>query len=168
AWETGIDVSGYNVYRSVNMDSFPPAPRNKKPITDAMFAELPDMDKTYYYTVRAVMLSTEEGLFVEGPRSPVVAVAPEDFVPDAPGGLDAAVAGEKVVVFWNESPEIWVRGYKVYRAVGESGEFKEIGSPMGLAFPDREPPRGVVLRYRVTAVGPALESPPSETVSVVY
>ena len=168
AWEPDIAVSGYNVYRSVNMDSFPPAPRNKKPVTDEKFEELPEMDKSYYYTVRAAMLSPGEDLYVEGPRSLVVTVVPEDFVPMAPGGLDAAVAGEKVVVFWNESPEIWVRGYIVYRAVGESGEFKEVGSPKSLAFPDREPPRGVVLKYRVTAVGPALEGPPSETVRVVY
>ncbi len=166
-WEPDIAVSGYNVYRSANKNSFPPAPRNKRPVTDGKFEELPEMDKAYYYTVRAAMLSTGKELFVEGPRSLVVTVALADFVPMAPGGLDAAVAGEKVVVFWNESPEIWVRGYKVYRAVGEAGEFKEVGSPMSLAFPDHEPPKGV-LKYRVTAVGPALESPPSETVEVVY
>ncbi|MCK4911374.1 MAG: fibronectin type III domain-containing protein [Thermodesulfovibrionales bacterium] len=166
-WKTILDISGFNVYRSAEPGRFPPAPRNPVLIRDGRYEEMPDTDKPYYYMVRAAMLSTDGDLFVEGPGSAPVSVAPEDFVPSMPGGMDIAPTGEKVVVFWNENPERWVKGYKVYRAVGKGGEFIEIGTPMSLAFPDRNPPKGI-LRYRVSALGPAAEGPMSETVEIEY
>lgn len=167
SWQADPGVSGFNVYRSARPDKFPPAPRNPSLVLEGRFEEMPDTGTTYYYTVRAAMLSLDGDLFVEGPGSSVVRVSPEDYLPSMPEGIDAASAGDKVVVFWNENPESWVKGYKVYRAVGKGGEFIEIGAPMSLAFPDRAPPRGL-LRYRVSAVGPAVDGPLSETVKIEY
>lgn len=180
-WEPDTTVSGYNVYSSASPDNFPPAPSNPRVIRDGRFQESLDFEADIedgfegeiYYTVRAAMLSTDEGLFVEGQRSPPVSVKPGDFVPSAPTGLDVVPAVGKVVVFWNQNPETWVRGYTVYRAQGETDqmgqmdEFKEIGSSRTLAFPDRNPPKGV-LRYRVSAMGPVVSGPVSDAVSVKY
>ncbi len=166
-WLADPGVSGFNVYRSAEQGKFPPAPRNPVLIREGRFEEMPDAALTYYFTVRGAMLSLDGDLFVEGPRSSVVRVSPEDYVPSMPGGIDAASTGDKVVVFWNENPEIWVEGYKVYRAEGREGLFIEIGSPKSLAFPDRAPPKGL-LRYRVSALGPVAEGPVSETVEIEY
>ena len=166
-WQADPGVSGFNVYRSARPDKFPPAPRNPVLVLEGRYEEMPGTGKTYYYTVRAAMLSLDGDLFVEGPGSSVVGVSPEDYVPSMPEGIDAASTGDKIVVFWNENPERWVKGYKVYRAVGKGGEFIEIGTPKSLAFPDRTPPGGL-LRYRVRAVGPAVDGPLSETVEIEY
>ncbi len=166
-WHADPGVSGFNVYRSARSDKFPPAPRNPVLVKGGRFEEMPGTDRTYYYTVRAAMLSLDGDLFVEGSRSSVVRVSPEDYVPSMPEGIDAASTRDKVVVFWNENPESWIKGYKVYRAVGKGGELIEIGAPKSLAFPDRSPPRGL-LRYRVSAVGPAVDGPLSETVEIDF
>lgn len=167
SWSPVPDVSGFNVYRSAEPDRFPPAPRNPALIREGRYEEMPDTDKPYYYMVRVAMLSTDGNLFVEGPGSAPVSVAPEDFVPSMPSGMDIATTGEKVIVFWNENPEVWAKGYKIYRAVGKGGEFIEIGTPKSLAFPDRNPPVGV-LRYRVSALGPAAEGPMSDALEIEY
>jgi hypothetical protein len=167
SWELSPDVSGYNVYRSASSGTYPPAPINSSLINVGEFKDMPATERAYYYTVRAAMTSTDGELFVEGAGSRELTVSPEDFIPLAPTGIDVAATGDKVVVFWNESPESWVRGYKVYRAAGGNGEFLEVGRSVTLAFADRKPLSGAS-SYRVSAMGPTSEGPMSELVKIKY
>jgi hypothetical protein len=167
SWGPVSGATGYNIYRSSSPRRFPEAPHNPAPVLVEGFVDeaLPEEDT--YYVVRAVLNSSGGELFVEGFPSAAAAISPEEFVPSAPTGLAATAAEGKVLVYWDESPERWVRGFRIYRSRGEKGRFVRIGESRTPAFPDRKPKRGV-LRYRVSAMGPEAEGAPSKAVRVEY
>lgn len=142
----------YNVYRSYAPPLDLLRPINREPLREAEFVDNPLMERPVYYTVRALAGGAERH---EGPASEVVEMKPEAFVPSAPEGLRAVVAGDKVLLAWKESPEAWVRAYKVYRAV-EGGDYVLIGESRTPSFIDGAVPLGAV-SYKVRAVGPSME-----------
>jgi predicted small lipoprotein YifL len=97
------------------------------------------------------------------PAAPVD-VSSDALVPSAPTGLEAFVAEDRVILFWNESPEIRVGGYEIYRAK-EDGGFEVIGRTATPAFTDM----GSLTEkriYRIKVLGPRSEGSFSETVEV--
>jgi len=82
-------------------------------------------------------------------------------VPTAPTGLRTLAIDGGAVLLWDESPEPWVRGYRIYRA-GPDGEFTQIGESATPAYTDSASPTGARLSYRASAVGPGGEGPPSK------
>jgi hypothetical protein len=72
--------------------------------------------------------------------------------------------GSAVVLLWQENPEGWVQGYAVYR-VGEGGAEERAGEAAAPTFTDMAAPAGAAA-YRVRAIGPAVEGPPSGDAAV--
>ncbi len=151
----------FNVYRSAEKGLSPLRPANREPITSTEFIDNPYMAKPVFYTVRAFTGGLERH---EGAKSGEVEIRPEDFVPSPPEGLKAVLTGGKVLLAWEESPEVWVRAYRVYRALGGE-DFVLVGESRTPTFIDGEVLEGRV-SYKVKALGPALEGPLSGAVSV--
>jgi fibronectin type 3 domain-containing protein len=124
----------------------------------------PVTETTVSYLMRE--LKVTHGVRYEGVPSDVVKVAPSDYVPSAPTGVDVVQAGTKVLIFWSENPESWVRAYRVYRKEGK-GSFRAIGESRTVALQDIDPPSGR-LSYVVRALGPEAEGAPSIEKAVQY
>jgi len=106
------------------------------------------------YRVRAVWMGSARGVKIsaEGPASGPLEVEAEMLRPRAPTGVGIAASGGKVLVYWDESPEKWARGYRVYRSV-QGGKFKSMGDSLVPAFKDNPEGSGE-FAYRVHAMGP--------------
>ena len=84
------------------------------------------------------------------------------FAPESPSGLRGLVAGGRVRLIWDASPDIDVAGYLVERSA-DGGEYARLTSaPLaGLEYADAAPPAGAArLAYRVVAVDRAGNAAP--------
>lgn len=159
---TGEEGALFNLYRSGEQGAYSLDPVNPEPIEGFSFEDGIDAKEMVYYTVRALRGGS---LRDEGPPSEEVAIGPGDYLPSGPTGLHAVLLEEGVALLWQENPEAWVKGYRVYRAK-EGGGFVAIGESVTPTFTDREGQKGKAL-YKVSAVGPEREGPPSEPVEVI-
>lgn len=151
----------FNVYKSPKKGSYGIWPLNETPLSVNHYSDSLGPESSVYYTVRAFKGGDARD---EGGASAEISVGPEDFVPSAPSGLKAVSVEGGVILIWGESPEKWVRGYRVYRSL-DGGEFGEIGTTATQAFPDgeyAERERAYVIR----ALGPLAEGPESAPVYV--
>jgi hypothetical protein len=164
SWDYPGEDMNFNIYRSGREGRYPLLPLNAEPLAVRTFVDGIEPEERRYYTVRAVGSGPSAGVVVEGPPSEEMGIGPEDYVPSMPRGLEAVVSGGNVLLYWDESPEPWVRGYRVYRA-RKGGRYKKTGRSSTPAFTDRAPPRGTVF-YRVRALGPAEDGPLSKPVMV--
>jgi hypothetical protein len=154
----------FNVYRSTvpGTEFFTPV---GPPVRGTTTAVRMDLDTPVYFTVRAVAPGTPRGVTSESAPSNEVMLDPATLVPPAVTGLRVLAANGGAVLLWDESPELWVRAYRVYRA-GVDGAFGQIGEAHTPTYNDVElPEEGGPWFYRVSAVGPGGEGPPSETVA---
>ncbi|MCL5422133.1 MAG: hypothetical protein M1461_06640 [Nitrospirae bacterium] len=112
-------------------------------------------ERPVYYTVRALRMTDIRD---EGTASEELEVSPPHFVSSAPSAL-RVVKGDKIYLMWKESPEPWVRGYRVYRKIdGEQG-FTLLGEVKIPTFTDTEKIDKKVW-YMIKALGPVSESEP--------
>jgi hypothetical protein len=151
----------YNVYKSTVPGDYSLYPLNARPLAGPLYLDGAVPEAPVYYRVRALLGGP---LRDESAPSAQVSVAPEDFVPSRVKGLDAVRVSGGVLLYWDENPEKWVTGYRIYRA-SEGGAFDELGSSRTPAFTDRGAPPGRAI-YMVRAIGPKEEGPPSETVRI--
>ncbi|MDP2168356.1 MAG: hypothetical protein Q8J64_08510 [Thermodesulfovibrionales bacterium] len=151
----------FNVYRGTEKGTYPPTPANDAPLSGTSFSDGLDTRRNIYYTVRALRGGP---LLDEGPQSAELAATPDDFIPSAPEGIMAVATEKNILLMWKENPQIWVRGYRIYRALGD-GEFNEIAGTETPAYLDKEQFPGL-RRYKVAAMGPAKEGPISDEVRV--
>ncbi|MEW5744803.1 MAG: hypothetical protein AB1805_05100 [Nitrospirota bacterium] len=162
-WEGSGEVSGFTLYKSAAKEAAPlPSPLNKALLKERSFVDAIDTARPVYYRVRSVV---ESGIVNEGPASQPLEVDPASFVPSRPAGLRFVAMPKAVHLQWNENPESWVRGYRVFRRAGQEKEFVAIGDVVAPAFADPDPAAGKAF-YAVAALGPAQESPLSEPVAV--
>lgn len=161
-WEDANEAVLYNIYKRDVKGSYGMQPINTSPVQQKSFVDSIEMNSIVYYTVRAALNKDSRD---EGPASDEISVNPAEFTPSRPKGLKAVAASDKIVILWAENPEIWVKKYRVYRRVSSNGEFILIGEPITPVFTDIEK-KWTKQTYRVTAVGPQMESQPSDTVTV--
>jgi hypothetical protein len=163
SWQSqGKDVR-YNVYKASAKGKFGPSPLNASPLSENSFRDSLDLNRIVYYVIRGVV-QTDIGN--EGLPSMEVAVDPFALVPSAPERLRAFAAQDRVILYWDASPDPWVTDFRVYRRIG-NGEYVLIGSTQIPTFVDREQP-STQRDYRVTALGPGKEGPGTETKGVIY
>jgi hypothetical protein len=162
AWH-GQEVMGiYNIYKSYEKGIYPASPINTSPLKEPFFKDRVEKEKPVYYTVRA-LLNTE--LKDEGYPSEELEVNPETFIPSQPHKLKYVPSEKKVYLMWDENPEVWIKGYRIYRKKGMETEFTLIGESTLPAFTDNEP-LSSRRSYYITAVGQGKESIPSEIAEV--
>jgi fibronectin type 3 domain-containing protein len=117
----------------------------------------------YTYTVVA-----QKGTAQSLPSLPQEANSADIFPPSAPTDVTAAASANTIEVAWQRSPESDVKGYNVYRSVGD-GPFEKQGALIALpAYTDKNVEHGKTYRYEVSAVSAAGKesdkSAPAETV----
>jgi hypothetical protein len=120
-------------------------------------ASVTDLDvqygHTYFYRGRKVLVRGEGR--APGPWSREISVSVEDTLPPRPVGyLDASLAEGGIVLKWESlGVEDDIKGYHVYRRIGEDGSFVRLGGLVeGTGYLDRDVRPGVDYRYQVTAV----------------
>lgn len=162
-WEGKGGGIFYNVYKSDRRGMYSLSPLNAEPIKGTSFKDSFDIRKTVFYTIRGMRGGVARD---EGPPSKEIEVNPSQFVPAPPGGLQAIATEEGVQLIWKESPETWVRCYRVYRKKDKDRGFVFIGETAVPAYLDREKPT-TKRNYRVTALGPSKEGVGAEMSGVV-
>jgi hypothetical protein len=154
----------YNIYKSDQKGMYSVYPLNAEPVKGTSFRDSFDIKKTVYYTIRSLWGGTVRD---EGPPSEELEVNPSEFVPSPPESLRALTRQEGVQLFWQEAPETWVTGYRVYRKTDKKEGFIFIGETSVPAYFDQEKP-SKKRSYQVTALGPSKEGPPSEIRDIVF
>jgi hypothetical protein len=118
---------------------------------------------TYEYSVQAL-----DGAAASEITAPV-AVTPRDvFPPAVPSGLSAIAGIGAIELTWDRNTEPDLKGYRVYRGVGASGQLKAVADLVDTpAYSDRQVETGKPYRYAVSAIDQAgNESPLSAAVEV--
>lgn len=172
-WEPagGQKQPGFNVYRKTDEEAFPLHPVNAAPVPGNRFLDKGAQNGIrYHYLVRSV---TSDGPpWIESSASEEVTVIPEDLIPPAPpAGLEAIPGTDRIQLFWEESRDEDLVGYRIYRRSGGRGGFEKIGDvrhPITI-FTDGNMRTGEIYDYFVAAYddsGIPNESGPSKTVRV--
>ncbi len=158
-------LSGYNIYRTEDPKSFPPAPLNQDLLSKPEFDDRAfEFDRTYYYSVSVV--GSREHPYAESQASAPVRVLTRDtFPPGAPQNLNAVQAGQAILLLWTAPPDRDIAGYRVYRREGGEGASRLLQQGIKeLSYRDEQVQPGKKYLYRVTAVdthgneGPAAET----------
>jgi fibronectin type 3 domain-containing protein len=158
SWQSSGEGFCYHVYRTTEKGRYSNAPIHRDPICATSFSDRTlFQDRPVYYTIRALHNTS---LLDEGYPSAESEVTPSLFVPSAPAELRGTKAQGKIILMWRESPETWVKGYRVYRKKEKEREFTLLGEVKVPNFSDTGKV-GKKVRYRVRALGPLSESEPS-------
>lgn len=152
----------YNIYKSYEKGTVPLTPLNRVPLKESFFEEAVEPEKHIYYTVRS-LLDTE--IRDEGYPSKEIEVGPGSFVPAKPSGLRYVPSARSVYLLWDENPETWIKGYRVYKKKAGESDFRTIGDAAVPTYKDNEPLTEKTFYY-ITALGPAKESSAAKMVEV--
>lgn len=163
SWKSAGEGVFYNIYRGAEKGVYAPAPLNSALLKEPVFRDGVVIGKPVYYVVRSVLT---DGMIEEGYPSQALVVSPDAFVPSKPSGLNHALSPQRVHLLWNENPETWVGGYRIYRKKEKEESFRVIGETVTPAFTDHEPLR-TKTTYYITALGPKSESIPSDSMTVL-
>ena len=167
AWQAignGQEAIGirYNIYKSYEKGKYPASPLNNIPLTELFFKDRIETGRPVFYAIRS-LLGTD--IKDEGYPSEELEVNPESFVPSKPSNLKYVPSEKRVYLMWDENPEIWVKGYRIYRKKAAETEFRLIGESITPAFTDNEPLSSKTFYY-ITALGPKRESVLSDIAEV--
>jgi fibronectin type 3 domain-containing protein len=152
SWSSSGDGVCYHIYRTQERGNYSGGLVNREPLCELSFKDpYLSPDNTVYYTIRALHATA---FMDEGYPSREIGVEPSYFIPSPPSDLRFIENDGRISLLWKESPESWVKGYRVYKKGQESQDFTLIGETRMPAFTDRE---GAVGRtwYMVRAAGPA-------------
>lgn len=156
SWDSSGEGACYNIYRSMEKGKYSDTPLNGQPLCATSYRDgslFPE--GTVYYTVRALYKTPVRD---EGYASPEIEVNPSHFIPSPPSDL-RVVVDDMTFLTWKESPEPWVRGYRVYRKKEGEQEFSAVGETRIPAFTDAWKFEGKVW-YMIRALGPVEEGGP--------
>lgn len=104
-------------------------------------------DTAYTYTAVA-----KQGTAESVSSAPVSARFPDTFPPSVPSGVTALASADSIEVSWQRSPEPDLKGYYIYRSVGD-GPFTRLGDLVSLpSFSDRAIEHGKTYRYEISAI----------------
>lgn len=167
-WDRVKGADAYDLYRWVKGGSAPDEPlgMNLEATGHIDDFAIEDEGDVIMYSVTALSVSRMEGAVsvASGPASAPLEINAEMFRPSAPARVDITQSGEKVLVYWDVSPEKWVEGYRVYK-VDREGETNKVADTVTPAYSEKVPDQAGI-GYAVSAYGRSLESPLSSTVWV--
>lgn len=157
SWKSSGENICYNIYKSAEKGKYTDTPFNGKPVCETALrdgAVFPD--RPVYYTIRALLNTTIKD---EGYASTEIEISSSNFIPSAPSDIRVVGAGDKIYLMWKESPESWVKGYRIYRKIEGEKEFTLLSEVKIPAFTDPIKSDRKV-RYMIKALGPSKESEP--------
>lgn len=168
SWKVIDSSNYYNIYR-INQKG----ERMKIGSTDKNFF----LDELLYSTITAFKSPSKseilylitnyillDNTYIEGKGTQIV-VPVNSFIPSKPQEVFWSATEEGVYISWKEVPEKWCNGYKIYRKSTEEKEFRAIGESMIPLFLDTAYNSNNIkspVYYRITAVGPIIESEAEE------
>jgi len=147
-------IVGYNIYRSEEPDSLPPAPMNHDPVQKPEFEDRSfQFDKTYYYAVSTIG-SVQNPHAESIPSKPRQVVTLDVFPPAPPGDLSAILEGGNVLLLWTPSPSADVAGYRLYRQEKGTAARQLVQKELikGLSIRDTAAEPGKSYEYSIQAV----------------
>ena len=159
-WKDQQNRPCYNIYKSYEAIKETERSYNKGPVCGNSFRDdRISPDRTVYYRISRVV---KTDIVNEGPLSKEIIIRPEDFIPSSPSDLRIAQGEGKVYLLWKEPPEVWVRGYRVYRKIEGERDFSFAGSSLTPSFIDTniDGAEGKRISYMIKAVGPVSEGQP--------
>lgn len=160
-WKADSNVKT-NIYKTFQKGSYSLYPINNEPLNSDFFVDKLETSRIAYYTLRPLWGAETRD---EGAPSDEIEANPAFFIPSSPVGLTYASVGKKTYLLWKENPEIWVKGYRVYRKKISEEKFVLIGDTTVPVIVDPEPLTSKTYFY-VTAMGPVAESSPSEVIQI--
>jgi hypothetical protein len=156
-WDSSGEGVCYNVYRSMEKGKYRGTPLNAEPDCSISFKDnLLSLESPVYYTIRSLHNTPSVD---EGYPSQEIEVSPAIFVPSPPSDIRIVKTQGKIYLTWKESPESWVKGYRVYRKLEGEKDFAFLGEVKIPAFTD-ERKIGKRVWYIIKAEGPLSESEP--------
>ena len=157
SWKSAGGDICYNIYKTAEKGKYAEGPLNREPVCEGSFRDASlSPARPSYYTVRALR---KTDLRDEGYPSREVEVGPSLFVPSPPSDLRIVKGEEKIYLMWKESPEPWVRGYRVSRRIEGQEAFVPLAEVRMPFFTDSGHADKKVW-YMIRAVGPEKESGP--------
>jgi len=164
---------GYNLYRRSPDKTYTIDPINSEFIaTLACRDKGIEMDKDYFYTLRAVRKARET--FIESEGCEEVTINTTDHTPPgAPTGLIALPIKMGIMLKWNDNKESDLKGYNLYRKAEGEADFKRLNITLltRAGHLDRSVEEEKSYTYAVTAIDDSTcvhESDPSEEVTIRY
>ena len=164
---------GYNLYRRSPDETYSIDPLNSEFITTLACRDKGvEMDKDYFYTLRAIRKIRET--FIESEGCEEVTINTTDRTPpDAPTGLIAIPTKTGVLLKWNENEESDLKGYNLYRKAEGEADFKRLNITLltRAGYLDRSVEDEKSYTYAVTAIDDSMyvnESAPFEEVTIRY
>ncbi len=158
SWSSSGEGVCYRIYRTAERGNYSDEPINSEPLCGLSFKDHHlSPDRPVFYTIRALR---NTALMDEGYPSRELEVDPSQFVPSPPSDLRYVDNEGQVFLIWKESPEPWVKGYRIYRKEEGSKDYALIGEARLPAFTDRERGEGKAW-YMVRAAGPESLSDPA-------
>lgn len=147
----------YNIYRAYDGKDY--FLLNQKHLCKGIFVDRASTERPVYYRIRSVIITD---IVNEGPPSKETIVRPEDYIPSPPSMMRIVIGEKKVFLLWKESPEPWVRGYRIFKKVEGEADFNLAGESSIPAFIDStlEGLENKRIFYMIKALGPAAESDP--------
>ncbi|MFN3395322.1 MAG: hypothetical protein ACK4Z9_00815 [Thermodesulfovibrionales bacterium] len=147
----------YRIYRAYEGEEY--RLLNQKPVCNGFYIDRVSTERPVHYRIRSIVITD---IVNEGPASEEITVKLEDYIPLAPTDLRIVIGDNRVFLLWKESPEVWVRGYRIFRKVEAERDFKTIGESSIPAFIDSnlEGLENKRIFYMIKALGPATESDP--------
>jgi len=164
---------GYNLYRRLSGETYSIDPINSELITTLACRDKGiEMDKDYFYTLRAVRKTRETFMESEGCEE-VATNTTDRSPPDAPTGLITILIKTGIMLKWNENKESDLKGYNLYRKAKGEADFKRLNTTIlpRASYLDRSVEDEKSYSYAVTAIDDstgANESEPSEEVTIRY
>lgn len=153
-----VEGAKYNIYKSYQKGIYSIKPYNPLPIQENYYIDKIDTSKIVYYSVSSHLGTDVRN---ESRLSDELEINPADFIPSTPTGLIYVPIDKKILLLWKESPETWVKGYRIYRKKTPDKDFTLIGEVISPVFTDQEHLDSKTIYY-ITALGPIKESQPSK------
>lgn len=152
----GSPVKGslhFNVYRSSDSQVATAGRLNQNPVSENHFKdESVELDKPYFYSVRAVV-ETPSGALESDESKPFEVTNADTYPPKVPAEVTAVSDGRAISLVWLPNAEADLAGYWVYRSGSDrkfqrlNEELLKIGSTI-----DKSVENGQTYFYRVKAV----------------
>ncbi|MFQ3573212.1 MAG: fibronectin type III domain-containing protein [Thermodesulfovibrionales bacterium] len=150
----------YNIYKSYSLDKPSSTPINPQPLQDTSFKIGVEAEDISYYHIRPIFKGQITHI---GIPSNTLTISSKDLIPSKPKILNYTSTQDRIFITWKEASESWVIGYKIYKMMTD-GTFSEIAFVTTPIFTELATESSQ--SYKITSVGPKIEGPASDIITI--